>query len=182
MARGSNKNPLGKQIKITAIVAVLFLGAGLLTQFGSAGSDGITSWLGPENGGLSLGDKLKIVIDSPAESNSLFDVILAIPEDYREISQGEDLVMSIELTNIGLDDSESQIVEGDLTHIVTNTENGDVVFIEHETVDVRTQTQFLKTLNLQELSPGNYKVFTELIYAGNKWAAASESFRVSRWE
>ncbi len=72
-------------------------------------------------------------------------------------------VMRVSLINFGDPGSVNvQLVYTLLHH------NGDILLQEFETVEVETQHEFLKTLNLPQLAPGEYSILTELLYDGQK--------------
>ena len=50
------------------------------------------------------------------------------------------------------------------------------MLIEHEKRVVETQASFLKTIDLPDLSYGNYKLFVEMLYS-NTSAIATGEFR-----
>lgn len=107
------------------------------------------------------------------ENGALFDVILNVPEKSKALSPGDGLLISVELNNVG-----SQKTDTLLTYIVTREDGGDIVYIEHEHRAVETQDQFLKTIDLQELPFGEYKIYLHMLYA-NATATASGEFKIN---
>ena len=103
---------------------------------------------------------------------ALFDLHITILPEQKTRSVGQPLSFSVEL----LDIQSSGAVPITLNYLVTN-EKGDVVYIEHEQKVVETQSSFLKELRLPQLSPGQYKLYVELLYS-DKSAAARDEFKV----
>lgn len=171
-----------KAAKILFLVSFAVVSVGVFTFLNNVelSGGGATTWLGPPSEATDLLEKVRIVTNGPNQGGSLFDVSLGIPENSKELKSGEDLTVSVDLTNIGRIVEETGNVKATLNYIVTDRDNGNIVYLEHTIVDVGPQKQFLKSLDLQELSPGNYKVFGELVYEG-KWAVASEEFKIKRW-
>src|SRR3989344_2119448 len=103
---------------------------------------------------------------------ALFDIHLSILPESKIVEQGEALLVSVELRNLG----QPGKVSVNLNYIITN-EEGSVVYIEHETKEVETQDTFLKEIVLPKLSYGKYKLLVELLYSDTS-AVAQEEFRV----
>jgi len=114
----------------------------------------------------------KIIPLEREATGALFDIILLVPEKYREVKSGEELLLSVELFNFG-GPGETTVY---ISYIITNSQ-GDVVLIEHEERTVETQDSFLKEIQLPEVKYGTYKVFIEMLYS-NTSAVATSEFRV----
>ncbi len=110
--------------------------------------------------------------DDFVSNNALFDIRLSIPKISREITMGENLLVSIDLINFG----DPGKISTSISYIITNS-NGDIILIEHEKKVVETQTSHIKVIDLPDLSSGNYKLFVEVIYF-NASAIAVEEFKV----
>lgn len=169
---------LNTKMQIGINLAVfLALAIGVFMSTGTNGGDasGVTSYIKAK---IPVSERLfvpvKIILEkAEAIGNALFDIILTIPEKSREITPGEDFLVSIELLNFGGPGKTNVSI----SYIITNSV-GDVVLIEHEKKVVETQQSFLKTIDLpDELTYGDYKLFVEMLYS-NTSAVATGEFRV----
>ncbi len=155
---------LGSSALIILIVTFVSVGIG----GGDLGS--ITTYVKSETQEKGLFHSVKIILEATeAIGDALFDVILTIPEKSREIEPGEDLLISIELINFG-GPGETNV---SIAYIITNSK-GDIVLIEHEKRVVETQASFLKTIDIPDLSYGNYKLFVEMLYSNTSAIATGE--------
>ena len=152
------------------ITLVMFVGIGIEKE----GLSALTTYSGDETQANKEQTYLPIKIilgkTEPA-SNALFDIIVTIPEDSREVIPGENLLLSIELINFG----EPGKTNVSINYIITNSK-GDIVLIKHERRVVETQLEFLNEIDLPDLKYGNYKLFVELLYS-NTSAIATDEFR-----
>src|SRR3989338_1658101 len=159
MEAATSSSPRRFPLYLILVVGVFLLigGISLLSNSGNK----VTSFL--DSNPTSLRDiipSLKTVPSLGANADgALFDISLTIPEKSQSLSPEEELLLSIELTNIG-----SQETNVALTYLITRKEGGEIVYIEHENRMVQTQDQFLKSLLLQELPAGNYYVYVHILY------------------
>lgn len=169
-----------KYVVIPGLLAVaLVLLVGGISFLGDNSSNIITTSLGTEPSPLQrLTPALRSVpgLGSGA-GQALFDVTLTIPQNSVSLSPGEELLLSVELTNFGLEPTEA-----DLTYIISRAQGGEIVYIEHEKRPVEQEDHFLKTIALQDLPFGIYKVYVHVLYAnGTATGTASGEFN-AEWK
>jgi len=93
---------------------------------------------------------------------SLFDIQVDIPEDYKEISPGDELLTSIKLINVG---SEGRI-DIFLDYWITDEDNN-VLLSEKETVAVETQNNFIRSFIIpDDAHKGKHTFHAKLSYPG----------------
>ena len=103
----------------------------------------------------------------------LFDVSLNIPEKYRKLLPGQELVAEIYAINVKSLGSVTVKVE----HTIKNKE-GEVLFQEVETKVIENEIKYLKSVQLsKDILPGAYMFFTEVKYE-NDTALAGYPFQV----
>ena len=173
VGRNKEKKP-GKRhfhlYSLIGVMAVLFVGAVYLSN---SSFGGMTTYLGAPPALARTDPTLKVLPSLGTGTGfALFDIILTIPEKSQVLSPGEELLLSVELTNFG-----EQLTTAKITYIITRADGGEIVFIEHESKEVKAQAQFLKTLALQELPLGKYYIYAHLLY-GESTATASGEFTV----
>ena len=177
LSKGNEKKVEGKNGKkkfhlysLIGVMVVLFIG---IVYFSNNSSGGLTTYLGAPTA-LAVANPTLKVLPSLGEGagSALFDVVLTVPEQSKSLRPGEELLVSVELTNFG-----EQLTNAEITYIITRVDGGEMVFIEHESKVVKAQDQFLKTLALQELPLGKYYVYVHLLY-GESTATASGEFTV----
>ncbi len=155
---------------LIGVMVVVFIGAVYLSN---SSFSGVTSYLGAPTALAVANPSLKVLPSLGVGAGSaLFDVILTVPEQSKSLRPGEELLVSVELTNFG-----EQLTNTEIIYIVTRVDGGEMIFIEHESKEVKVQDQFLKTLALQELPLGKYYVYVHLLY-GESTATASGEFIV----
>jgi len=163
---------LNTKMQIGINLAVfLALAIGVFMSTGTNGGDasGVTSYIKAK---IPVAERLFVPVKIILEKAEA-DIILIIPEKSKEITPGEDFLVSIELLNFG-GPGKTNV---SMSYIITNSV-GDVVLIEHEKKVVETQQSFLKTIDLpDELTYGDYKLFVEMLYS-NTSAVATGEFRV----
>ena len=153
--------------------SALFAVVVLLGIFSLLGSKGITSVVQvPAAEGITTALKSFPAVASGIQPG-LFDITVTIPEQSRVLKSGEPLQAAISLTNLGV-----QKTEATLTYLVIREDGGELVYIEHEKKTVETQEQFFKTIPLQKLPPGAYRLYAHLLY-GEATATASEEFQIN---
>ncbi len=113
---------------------------------------------------------------SITRDNSLFDIIIEIPEDYRYVEAGNQLLTSIKLLNMG----SSGRVDVFLDFWITDS-NDDMILKIKETVAVETQANFVRNFQIPStIDPGIYHLNAQITYADGKYAAAQHTFEVLR--
>lgn len=106
--------------------------------------------------------------------NSLFDIIVDVPANYRQVAPGGELLTSIKLINVG----SAGRVDVFLDYQIIGPENK-VVLKKRETVAVETQANFVRTFDIpSDAKPGAYKIFVRNTYAEGKIADSEYSFTV----
>jgi hypothetical protein len=108
--------------------------------------------------------------------NSLFDIILDIPQEFRIVQPDDQLITSVKLINVG---SAGRVdVFFDLW--VTDPA-GTTVYKKRETVAVETQANFVRYVDItKEMGPGSYLLHAQITYADGLVAASQQSFTVER--
>jgi len=105
------------------------------------------------------------------EKESLFDIAMEL------VSQrpGKILEAKILLINFG----RAGRTEVDLYYEIRDEEKK-IVYAESSKIQVETQTEFIKSINISDLKKGNYEIFSRLTYEGQKQPAeVSIPFEVS---
>lgn len=111
----------------------------------------------------------EVVPDEP-----LFDILVEIPDTYKVLSAGDQILTSIKLVNIG----SAGRIDVYLDYEITDRQ-GNVVLKKRETVAVETQASFVRTFDLPEnLPPGNYHLSARLTYFDGRFAESEHSFTI----
>lgn len=111
---------------------------------------------------------------------SLFDIILEIPDSYRIISPNSQMLATIKLINIG----SAGRIDVFLEYSMLDPE-GETIFNKRETVAVETQANFIRTFDIPaDARTGLYKMRARMVYADGKYADSELSFNVikSKWK
>lgn len=91
---------------------------------------------------------------------SLFDIVVDIPENYKRVRAGDELLTSISLINVGSGGRIDIFLDYWITDIAGNT-----VLSEKETVAVETQNNFVRTFDIpDDTEPGDYTFHAKLSY------------------
>ncbi len=107
-------------------------------------------------------------------SNSLFDIQVTIPNDFKVIYPGDDLLASVKLVNLG----SAGRIDVFLDYWITDAEQN-IILKTKETVAVETQAGFVRTFNIPEnTKPGKYSLYAKISYADGKEATADSSFEI----
>ncbi len=111
----------------------------------------------------------------PIKELSLFDINVYVPDEYKEIEAGHQLLVSVKLVNLG----NQGRVDANLDYLIEDSINN-VVLKQGETVAVETQTSFVRYFTLPAaLQPGSYKISATLSYLdGQRVAVAQNVFSV----
>lgn len=105
----------------------------------------------------------------------LFDIVIEIPEAYRTVTPGNELLTSIKLVNLG----SSGRIDVILDFWITDS-GGNLIFSKKETVAVETQANFVRVFDIpKNTEPGNYTIYAKITYADGKIAVAQYSFNVA---
>jgi methionine-rich copper-binding protein CopC len=124
--------------------------------------------------GINLGEQNKTLNQSIIEKNSLFDILVTIPQDYQTVEAGKELLTSIKLINLGSSGRIDVIL-----NIEIKDSAGNMLLTKKETVAVETQANFVRTFTLpSDAKLGKYSIHVKLIYADGKEAAAESSFEI----
>lgn len=106
--------------------------------------------------------------------DSLFDISITIPENYKKIEAGTELLASIKLVNLGSAGRIDVFLDCEIKDSSQKT-----MLEKKETVAVETQANFVRTFAIPPNSPpGEYVLHVKMIYADGKEAAADHSFEV----
>ncbi len=93
---------------------------------------------------------------------SLFDIQVEIPEEYKAISPGEELLVLIKLINVG----SGGRIDIFLSYWITD-QAGNIVLEEKETVAVETQNDFVRKFYLpKDVPAGKYALHAKVSYPG----------------
>ncbi len=107
--------------------------------------------------------------------NSLFDIQLAIPNDFKIINPGEELLASVKLVNLG----SAGRIDVFLDYWIADSEQN-IILQTKETVAVETQAGFVRTFVIPEnTKSGQYSLYAKITYADGKEATANNSFEIA---
>ena len=107
---------------------------------------------------------------------SLFDIIITIPDKYKIVHPGDELLASIKLINLG----SAGRVDVFLDYWITDLQNN-TVLKRKETVAVETQANFVRTFDIpKDIDSGKYNLYAKITYADGKLAIANHSFEVEK--
>ena len=105
---------------------------------------------------------------------SLFDIDVEIPNDYKEVIPGDELLSSIKLINLGSGGRVDVFLDYEITD-----ENENVILTKKETVAVETQANFVRIFDIPENAPiGKYTLHARITYADGKFAEGEGFFEV----
>ena len=100
---------------------------------------------------------------------SLFDVKIQIPEKFKVVNPGDEVLAGVSIYNLG----EIKRADADVSYIVKDSD-GNITFIESESVAVETQTSLIKTIKIPEnAKPGYYFVYVMVKYENEVASAAA---------
>jgi len=104
----------------------------------------------------------------------LFDIFLTIPQTYTKICAGKNIKVYIQLENYG----KIELLDAFMTYWILN-ENNTLIAEIKDTRAVKDKLNFEAEIKIPtQISPGIYRVYSEITYSGNKTAIAGESFEV----
>jgi len=106
---------------------------------------------------------------------SIFDVSVEIPNEFTEISPGDELVAIVKIFNLG----ETGRIYANVEYIIKN-QNDEIIISQTETIAVETQVNLIKKFKIPEdVKLGVYVIYIKTSHQGNT-AGASSFFTVSR--
>lgn len=123
---------------------------------------------------ISIGGQTKeipVSINVKTEK-SLFDIILTIPEQQRNVREGTNLETQIDMIQMGIREK----MDVTLNYVIKDYSN-QIYLSESETIAVETQKKYPREFYTKELPPGNYVLGIELIYPDGV-AVTSSQFKI----
>ena len=104
----------------------------------------------------------------------LFDIFLTIPELYKKICSGNEVKANISLQNYG----RIELLDAFMTYWIVDSENHLISEVK-DTRNVADEINFEISMKVpKEVLSGNYRLYAQIVYSGNKTAIAGESFNV----
>ena len=124
---------------------------------------------------------IPVVIEVESRGVKLFDVNINIPDEYKVVKPGKNLIFNIELFNLG----ESDKIDAEIYYSVLDLDGNTVVsYTEDESVE--TQLTKVKEIKLPlDVKEGKYILSTKAVYFDNKkqkTATSTNIFEVSSKE
>jgi uncharacterized membrane protein len=105
--------------------------------------------------------------------NQSFNVGLTIPESYKKISAGDELISSIKIINLGSQGRVDVVLELEIS-----SHDDRIILNKKETVAVETQANFIRNFKIPaDALPGEYKLKAEVVSGGKEFIASS-SFEI----
>jgi hypothetical protein len=105
---------------------------------------------------------------------NLFDVIVSIPQQFKSINSGDELVAKIKLVNFG---SPGHAVDVEVQYVIRNSA-GEVIMRTSQTVAVATQLAFLKTFYPAGSLPAGLYTITVSVPSKDLIATATDLFEL----
>lgn len=106
---------------------------------------------------------------------SLFDVKMRIPDRYKYVFPGEEVLAQIELYNIGSNENVDVFID-----YIIKDDQGNEIVKEHDTMAIKNSANFAKNIKLPEdLALGKYAFYVKITYDG-KIASASSWFNIGK--
>ena len=106
---------------------------------------------------------------------SLFDINVEIPDDYKTIAPGDELLSSIKLVNLGSEGRVDVFLDYEIRDKAEN-----VLSKKKETVAVETQANFVRIFDIPEnTSPGKYTLHAKITYGDGKFAEGQNEFEIA---
>ncbi len=129
-------------------------------------------------GDASTHTEFKVAEDSPEAisiiESSLFDIFIEIPQKFKNVGSGEELIASVKLINVG----SAGRIDVFLDYTILDPEEN-IIFKRRETVAVETQANFVRTFDIpKDSKAGSYHILAQIVYADGKYAVADEMFEV----
>ncbi|MCC7574757.1 hypothetical protein KO361_04150 [Candidatus Woesearchaeota archaeon] len=102
------------------------------------------------------------------------NIDLTIPENYKKINTGEELLTSIKLLNL----ASTGRIDVILQFQITNPSN-EIIYTKQETVAIETQANFVRTFKIpKDSEPGKYVLHAKMILPNEREVTTKESFHV----
>jgi hypothetical protein len=109
-------------------------------------------------------------------SEALFDIKINIPNQFKRIISGEDVLARIQLYNLG----EDKEVDVAMDYIIIKEKTGEVILFERDTLAVEGHLEFIKSIKIPESAGlGNYLFYARVNYE-DKIASATDTFKVDK--
>ncbi len=122
-------------------------------------------------------EKEILVVIEIESRESLLDVNVEIPNKYKRIMPGKEILSEIKIYNMG----ETGRVDIEIEYIIKD-ENNNILIKESETIAVETQASFMQKITIPENTKyGKYFFYVKAIY-NSKIASSSTSFEVVKEE
>lgn len=116
------------------------------------------------------------VIIEVESSEALFDIKVNIPNQFKRIISGENVLARIQLYNLG-EDSEVDVA---MDYIVIKEDTGEIILFERDTLAVEKHLEFIKSIKIPESAGlGNYLFYARVNYE-DKVASATDTFKVDK--
>ncbi len=107
-----------------------------------------------------------------------FDIIIEIPDKYKDIKVGDELLATVRLFRM----KDLGLIDANIKYIIKDIENN-ILLTEEETLLVETQTSFVKEFKIPEdFETGDYNLFIEVSYGNMTIGTSSTSFKVTKKE
>ena len=109
-----------------------------------------------------------------AQASGLFDVLVRVPNQFRSVMTGDDLIAAIELVSTLKDSIRREV----LVEYSIENEQGETIFQSSETLPVVTQISLTKTFRLLPTVPaGKYRLVVK-VPSQNALTSSADSFEV----
>jgi hypothetical protein len=109
-------------------------------------------------------------------SEPLFDIKINIPNQFKRIVSGEEVLARIQLYNLG-DDKEVDVA---MDYLILKEDTGELILFERDTLAVKEHLEFIKSVKIPESAGlGNYLFYARVNYE-NKVASATDTFKVDK--
>jgi hypothetical protein len=105
---------------------------------------------------------------------ALADIMVDIPQQYKTVAPGAEVIANIKLVNLGGSGREDVFLDFWMTD-----SKGSIVLTKRETVAVETQANFVRTFVMpQDTKTGSYTLHAEITYSDGRDATAANDFQV----
>lgn len=110
---------------------------------------------------------------SVSSKDSLFDIKVTIPEGYKVVKPGSEILVNLLIFNLG----DIKRVDGQVQLMIKDSKEK-VISSQKEMVAVETQTSLSRTIRLPAfIKEGDYFVVAKIVY-GNSTGVSSDSFKI----
>jgi hypothetical protein len=119
--------------------------------------------------------EIPVVIEVES-SEPLFDIKLKIPNQFKRIVAGEEVLAQIQLYNLG----ETGEVDVTMDYIIKREDTGEVILFEQDTLAVDEHLELIKSFEIPSTTGlGNYLFYARVNYE-DKVASATDTFRIDK--